>query len=317
MILSFGSLNLDLVTQTPHLPKPGETVLGTHFMTAPGGKGANQAVAAARLGISTLMVGRVGGDDFGQVLLQSLKGAGVKTDGVKIDETIHSGIAAIAVDSRGENHIVVVPGANGQVDLSDVNRLTQWLPNHQILMMQLEIPLTVVQQAAQSAHQAGLTVILDPAPAPPDLPERLYPLIDILTPNQVEAEQLVGFPVRDPETAAEAATIFHQRGVKTVIIKLGAQGALCSTDGETFHIPAFAVKAVDTVAAGDAFNGGLAAALAEDFSLRQAVIRANAAAALAVMKMGGQSSMPERSALDAFLSQSNQDLLFYQSKIDG
>ena len=302
MILSFGSLNLDLVTQTPHLPTPGETVLGTHFMTAPGGKGANQAVAAARLGIPAQMVGRVGGDDFGQILLQSLNAAGVKTEGVKIDETTHSGVAAIAVDSNGENHIIVVPGANGRVDSSDVKRLTQWLPTSQILMMQLEIPLPIVQQAAQSAHQAGVTVILDPAPAQSTLAEEFYPLIDILTPNQVEAEQLVGFPVHDPKTAAQAATIFQQRGVKTVIIKLGGQGALCSTAGDTFHIPAFPVNAVDTVAAGDAFNGGFAAGLAEGLSLRQAVIRGNAVAAISVTKVGAQPSMPDRSELAALLS---------------
>ena len=302
MILSFGSLNLDLVTQTPHLPTPGETVLGTHFLTAPGGKGANQAVAAARLGVPTQMVGRVGGDDFGQILLQSLKAAGVNTDGVKIDETIHSGVAAIAVDSHGENHIIVVPGANGRVDRSDVDRLTQWFPHSQILMMQLEIPVSVVHQAAQSAQEAGVTVILDPAPAQSNLPETIYPLIDILTPNQVEAEQLVGFPVNNPETAAKAATIFQQRGVKTVIVKLGVQGALCSTAGNTFHIPAFPVNAVDTVAAGDAFNGGLAAALAEGYALRQAVIRGSAAAAISVTKAGAQPSMPDRSTVEALLS---------------
>ena len=301
MILSFGSLNLDLVTQTPRLPTPGETMLGTHFMTAPGGKGANQAVAAARLGISTRMVGRVGGDDFGPVLIQSLKAAGVKTDGVKIDEATHSGVAAIAVDASGENHIIVVPGANGRVDLSDVERLNQWLPNSQILMMQFEIPLSVVRQAAQSAHQAGVMVILDPAPAQTNLAADFYPLIEILTPNQVEAAQLVGFPVHDPQTAAEAAAVLRRRGVQTVIIKLGVQGALCSTTDQTFHIPAFPVTAVDTVAAGDAFNGGLATALAERLSLRQAVIRGNAVAALSVTKVGAQPSMPDREELDALL----------------
>ena len=301
MILIFGSLNLDLVTQTPHLPTPGETVLGTDFITAPGGKGANQAVAAARLGMPTRMVGRVGGDGFGQILLQSLKQAGVKTDGVRIDQATHSGVAAIAVDPRGENHIIVVPGANGRVDASDVERLNQWLPSSQILLMQLEIPLTLVKLAAQSAHQAGVKVILDPAPAPPNLAEDFYPLIDILTPNQVEASQLVGFPVQDQKTATEAAAALRQRGVKTVIIKLGLQGALCSTADQTFHIPAFTVTPVDTVAAGDAFNGGLATALAEGMSLRQAVIRGSAVAALSVTKIGAQPSMPDRAEMDAFL----------------
>lgn len=301
MITIFGSLNLDLVTQTPRLPTPGETILGTDFITAPGGKGANQAVAAARLGIPTRMVGRVGGDGFGQVLLQSLEQAGVKTDGVRIDEATHSGVAAIAVDARGENHIIVVPGANGRVDASDVERLTQGLPSSQFLLMQLEIPLTAIQQAAQSARQAGVTVILDPAPAPPHLAADFYPLIDILTPNQVEAAQLVGFPVADQKAAAAAAAVLRQRGVKTVIVKLGVQGALCSTVDKTFHIPAFAVSPVDTVAAGDAFNGGLATALAEGLSLRQAVVRGNAVAALAVTKVGAQTAMPDRAQLDAFL----------------
>ena len=302
MILIFGSLNLDLVTQTPRLPTPGETLLGTDFMTAPGGKGANQAVAAARLGIPTRMVGRVGGDGFGQILLQSLRQAGVTTDGVKIDEATHSGVAAIAVDPSGENHIIVTPGANGRVDVSDLERLTQWLPSSQILLMQFEIPLSVVQQAAQSAHQTGVTVILDPAPAQPHLAADFYPLIDILTPNQVEAAQLVGFPVQDQKTAAEAAAALRQRGVKTVIVKLGVQGVLCSTADNTFHIPGFPVAAVDTVAAGDAFNGGLATALAEGLSLQQAVIRGNAVAALSVTKKGAQPSMPDRAELDAFLN---------------
>jgi ribokinase len=301
-ILVFGSINLDLVARTPRLPVPGETILGHQFTQIPGGKGANQAVAVARLGIPTQMVGRVGGDSFGQELLSSLHNAGVQIDRVLIDRTTHSGVAVIAVDDRGENHIIVIPGANGQIDQTDIDRLTPLFNQAFALLLQFEIPLAIVQQAAKAAKAAGVPVILDPAPAQVNVPSSLYPLVDILTPNAVEAEQLVGFPIHTPADAERAAKVLQQRGVTTVIIKLGHQGVVCTTAQETFFVPIFKVDVVDTVAAGDAFNAGLAVGLAEGLPLQQALVWGTAAGALAVTKSGAQSSLPDRATFDAFLA---------------
>jgi ribokinase len=305
-VIVFGSINMDLVARTPRLPAPGETLMGHSFESIPGGKGANQAVAAARLGIPTQLVGRVGNDKFGQELLQGLQASLVGCDPILIDDSIHSGVAMIAVDDASENHIIVIPGANGHVDQADVTRLQAILPGAIVLLLQLEIPLAAVVAAAQAAKQAGVQVILDPAPAHPDLPDDLYPLIDIITPNQVEASQLVGFPVTDWASAENAALVLLQRGVHTAIVKLGSIGALCLSPTQMFHIPAFPVTPVDTVAAGDAFNGALAAALASRFPLRLASSHAAAAAALAVTKPGAQLSLPTRSQLDAFLKKNQQ-----------
>ncbi|GAB4139045.1 MAG: ribokinase [Cyanobacteria bacterium J069] len=307
-VIVFGSLNMDLVARTPRLPGPGETLTGHNFETVPGGKGANQAVAVARLGVPTAMVGRVGGDSFGRDLLRGLQESGVACDRVLVDSSTHSGIAMIAVDDASENTIILVPGANGRVDESDVARLAEILPQATALLLQLEIPLPMVVAAAKAAKAAGVTVIFDPAPAHPDLPLELFPLIDIITPNQVETGQLVGFPIPDLATAQKAAVALHERGVGTVITKLGKAGALCVTRGETFEIPTFPVQAVDTVAAGDSFNGGLAAGLAAGLTLRQATTQAAAVAALSVSKPGAQPSLPTRAELQAFLTERSVSL---------
>ena len=303
-VVVFGSINLDLVARSLRIPAPGETLTGDSFETIPGGKGANQAVAVARLGVSTQMVGRVGGDSFGQTLLQGLQENGVGCDRVTTDPSTHSGVALITVDAASENTIVVIPGANGKVDRSDIDRLQVILnadPKPQVLLLQLEIPLPMVIAAAEAAHAAGVTVILDPAPARSDLPDDLYSLIDIVTPNQVEAGQLVGFPVNDFESATAAAILLRQRGIRTVIVKLGRQGALCLSEAEMFQIPSFPVRPIDTVAAGDAFNGGLAAAIATGITFRQATTQAAAVAALSVTKAGAQPSLPTKAELAAFL----------------
>jgi ribokinase len=307
-----GSLNMDLVCHTDRLPVPGETLLGQSFSTVPGGKGANQAVAAARLGANSRMIGRIGNDDFGHRLLASLQAAGVDTRDVDtrdIDshstgdgEPLTTGIASIVVDAAGNNQIIVVPGANGQVNTADVHRLGSGLQAGDILLMQLEIPITTVVEAATVAQQQQVTVMLDPAPAPDTLPEPLYGLIDIFTPNQVEAATLVGFPVDSINTAFEAARVLIGRGIGTVIVKLGAQGAVVVSRDECFHQPAFAVQVVDTVAAGDAFNGALAVALADGLPLPAAVRFATATAALSVTRSGAQPSMPTRSEVDTRLS---------------
>ena len=301
-IIVFGSINMDLVTKTPRLPVAGETLTGHEFFTAGGGKGANQAVAAAKLGIPTQMVGRLGNDDFGRQLLRHLQAADVQTDGVLVDETTSSGVAVITVDDAGENNIIIIAGANGRLNETDVERLRSRLPGAAALLMQLEIPLPTVQLAAQAAQSAGVPVILDPAPAQ-DIPSELYPLIDIITPNQLEASQLVGFPVDGEEAARQASAELQQRGASKVIVKLGDRGVFCATAEETFFVPAFWVQAVDTVAAGDAFNGTLAVALAQGRSLREAVLWGTAAGALSATKAGAQPSLPDRKTFEAFLKE--------------
>jgi ribokinase len=300
-IIVFGSINMDLVATVPRLPVAGETLLGRDFFNFPGGKGANQAVASARLGIPTYMVGRVGADNFGTQLINSLKTSGVYTENIFVDETLSSGVAIIAVDDTGENQIIVIPGANGRVNHEDIGRMSHLLPEAKVLLLQFEIPMPTVISAAIAAQSAGLIVILDPAPVEFEIPEELYSLVNIITPNEVEAEQLVGFPVHGEESAREASVVLRQRGVKCAIIKLGAKGALCNTPEETFFVKAFPVDAIDTTAAGDAFNGGLAAALVEGYSLREAVVWGAAAGALATTKPGAQPSLPDRLAFDTFI----------------
>lgn len=302
-IIVFGSINMDLVATAPHLPTAGETLLGYDFFQAPGGKGANQAVAIAKLGIPTQIVGRVGKQGFSQELIDNLATNDVKTDNIFVDETVSSGVAIINVDDAGENQIVVIPGANGQVNQEDVERLSRLLPGKKALLLQLEIPVPAVIAAAEAARKVGVKVILDPAPAQKELPKELYSLVDILTPNQVEAAQLVGFPVNDQDSAKKAAEILLQKGVKCAVVKLGSKGVYCSNGTESFFTPAFSVKTVDTTAAGDAFNGGLAAALSQGLSLQQAIIWGSAAGALAATKSGAQFSLPDRHTFDKFLQE--------------
>ncbi|GAX35814.1 ribokinase [Nodularia sp. NIES-3585] len=302
-IIVFGSINIDLVATTSRLPIAGETILGEDFFKIPGGKGANQAVALARLEIPTHMVGRVGADNFGAELVQNLQITGVQTDNIFIDETVSSGVAIITVDDAGENQIVVIPGANGRVNQEDIERLSHLLPTAKALLLQLEIPIDAVVAAAKAAKNTNVKVILDPAPAQTNLPDELYPLIDIITPNEIEAGQLVGFPVNNQESAIKAAKVLLQRGVKCAVVKLGAKGVVCTISEETFCVPAFPVDAVDTVAAGDAFNGGLAAGLYQGLSLDKAIIWGSAAGALAATKLGAQTSLPDKLTFDYFLEE--------------
>jgi ribokinase len=297
----FGGINMDLVARAPRLPAPGETLVGYSFYTVPGGKGANQAVACARLGAATTIVGRVGGDEFGQSLLQSLEGNGVDTAQVAVDEGISSGVAVIAVDDAAENSIIVIPGANGRVGEQDLARLEIALTESRLLLLQLEIPLSMVTASAELAKLREVTVVFDPAPAA-SLPQKLYGLVDIMTPNETEAAALVGYPIRDLDCAATAAEVLLARGVGRVIIKMGSLGAYAAdaTGGE--YYPAIPVSAVDTVAAGDAFNGALAVALAEGRSFEDAMGWALAGGACAVTREGAQPSMPDREALLAVLA---------------
>jgi ribokinase len=301
-LIVFGSINMDLVVKTPRLPSPGETLQGEHFFTAPGGKGANQAVAAARLGALTYLVGRVGKDSLGEELLAHLNETGVQTEGVQIDAETSSGVAMIAVDQKSENTIIIIPGANGKVAGSDVERLTDLLPHARALLLQLEVPLPGIKLAAKAAQEAGVKVILDPAPAPESLPDELYSLIDIITPNETEAKRLTGLDLAEEENCIKAAEKLLERGVKTVVLKLGSRGVFCMNVAEHFRVEAFPVQAIDTVAAGDAFNGAMAAAFEQGLSLREAVIWGTAAGALATTKSGAQPSLPDRETFDAFLN---------------
>lgn len=303
-IIVFGSINIDLVTRTPRLPAAGETLIGRSFVTVPGGKGANQAVACGRLGAETHMVGRVGGDGFGQSLLASLQNNGVQTERVFVDPTATSGLATIAIDDVGQNNIIVVPGANGNVGQTDLMRLDELLSDPlvfqpKILLLQLEIPLSMVVQAAEMGQRAGATIILDPAPAQ-ELPAELYALIDILTPNETEAALLAGFPIESITDAEAAARLFRQRGVDRVVVKLGEKGAVYADENGINYIAALPVNAVDTVAAGDAFNGGLAEALNRGEPFADALMQALKVGAYAVTKSGAQTAMPTKADLIGF-----------------
>ncbi|CAN5620569.1 ribokinase [soil metagenome] len=309
-VVVLGSLNMDLVARVAHLPQPGETLLSEGFATVPGGKGANQAVAAARLGAATAMVGRVGEDGFGQVLRDRLQAESIDTSAVATSQQAPSGTALIAV-SPDNNQIIITAGANGEVSAADLDRLSPYFEQAKILLLQFEIPLPIVEKAAALAHLAGLTVIVDPAPAHAPLSPNFCQHISILTPNQTEAAVLSGRAVETVEEAIAAAETLQRQGIAVVIVKLGAQGVVCATADGSFIIPAFSVRAIDTVAAGDAFNGGLAAALCQiDMQtqtlnnrplLTSAIRYASAVAALAVTQSGAQSAMPTMAQVEAFL----------------
>ncbi len=300
-IVVFGSVNMDLVVRTSRAPEPGETLTGRTFHTAPGGKGANQAVACARLGAATRFVGRVGADAFGAALRDGLRAAGVDISGVATDDAASSGVALITIDDAAENRIIVVPGANGTVGAEDLARLDTALADANVLLLQLEIPLDAVREAARLARGRGVTVVLDPAPARP-LPRDLYGLVDILTPNATEAAALAGATVRDAADAARAAHTLQGLGAARVVVKLGGAGVYWRDGVDEGSLPAYPTTIVDTVAAGDAFNGALAAALDAGHDLGTAVRWGAAAGALAVSKAGAQEAMPDRQALLAMLA---------------
>ena len=299
-IVVLGSINIDLVVRTPRLPVAGETLAGHTFFTASGGKGANQAVACARLGAPTHMVGRVGDDIFGDSLRNALKGYGVDTSDVTTSQGQPSGVAVIAVDDAAENSIIIVAGANGKVGPEDIGRLDKALVNARVLLLQLEVPVDTVIAAAQAARRHNVTVILDPAPAHP-LPPEMYMLADIITPNETETAALTGHIVEDEIGAAKAARILLERGVRRAVIKMGAKGVYWADNTGGHYVPAFKVVTVDTVAAGDAFNGGLAVALSDGRPFAEAVRWGLAAGAVSVTKSGAQPSMPDRHAVEALL----------------
>lgn len=297
-----GSLNMDLVIKAPRLPEMGETVTGGEFSTFPGGKGANQAVAAARLGAQVAMIGAVGGDTFGTALREGLEREGVDVTPLVVEHSAASGVALITVGPRGQNTIVVAPGANWRLTPRQVEAAREVIAGSQILLVQLEISLETVVRAVEIAHGAGRRVVLDPAPAPSAaLPAHLLRMVDVINPNEIEAKALTGIAAVDDRSAREAAERLLEMGCRTAVIKLGARGAYAATEGLRLHVPGIPVNAVDATAAGDAFAGALAVALAEDRSLPDAVHFANAAAAISVTRMGAQPSLPRRAEVDGLV----------------
>lgn len=298
-ILVIGSMNADLVVRAPRFPQPGETISGEDLQIIPGGKGANQAVAAARQGASVAMVGRVGNDSFGPELLNNLKQNNVDTSHVKVDPESATGTAVIVLDANGQNSIVLSPGGNGRVSPADVGNVS--FSGHKLLLLQLEIPIETVSSATQRAKANGSRVLLNPAPAR-SLPGELISLPDFLLPNETELSRLTNQPVDDLTSAEKAAKILFERGAQNVIVTLGANGALIVNKELTKHIPAFKVEVIDTTAAGDAFIGGFASALLQNKSLEEAVRYGCACGALATTKFGAQPSLATREEVERFIS---------------
>lgn len=299
-VVIVGSLNMDLVTRLPRLPRPGETLAGQSFVTVPGGKGANQAVAAARLGASVAMIGCVGADAYGQQLQDGLLAEGVDCSGVTVIDDQPSGVATILVDDHSQNAIVIVAGANGQLTTTLIDSFEALLTRAEVIICQLEVPLASVGHVLKRARALGKIVILNPAPASAPLPADWYPLIDYLIPNESEASVLSGLAVDSVASADIAASVLLKAGAAKVIVTLGAQGSLFATLAQSRHFPAPAVQAVDTTAAGDTFVGGFAAALAEGKTEGQAIAFGQIAAALSVTRAGAQPSIPSLADVQGF-----------------
>lgn len=305
-----GSANTDFVVRVPQIPAAGETVLGDNFFTAHGGKGANQAVAAARLGAEVTLIARLGPDELGETSLEAYRQEGINTTYVSRDPWEPSGVALIMVSQAGENIIAVAPGANARLSPADIKAAEIAIREADCLLLQLEVPLETVEAALRLARQHGVRTILNPAPAAPLSPELLN-LVDVLTPNESEARRLLApesgsIPAgsESGEVTGEwlASRLLSRSGARSLVITLGSKGALVASPESIETVPAFPVNAVDTTAAGDAFNGALAARLAEGAALQEAVRFANAAGALAATIEGAQPSLPERARLEAFLA---------------
>lgn len=289
-ILVIGSSNTDMTIKSPRLPAPGETILGGTFVMGPGGKGANQAVAASRLGGDVTFICKVGRDMFGENAVK-----GYQKEGIDTSHTLYSdqasGTALILVDDGGENCIAVAPGANGDLSPADIDSVADVIKKADYLILQLEIPVESVLRAAKIAHEAGVYVILNPAPAC-KLPEEIFKYISLITPNQTESALMTGIEVKDEASRTKAIESFHKMGVKDVIVTLGSKGSLVCQGNEQIMVEALKVKAVDATAAGDTFCGAVCVALSEGKTLEEAARFATKASALTVQKMGAQSSIP-------------------------
>jgi len=299
-VIVVGSANTDLTIKADRLPRPGETITGGEFMVSYGGKGANQALAALKAGAFVTFMAKIGMDNYGNLLFDHLLGSGCHSEGLLRDPEAPAGVALIAVDNTGKNQIVVASGSNGRFTVADIRSLEHLLVHGAFLLTQLEIPTSTVEYSLRLAKSRGMTTILNPAPFAPLSPE-IYPFIDILTPNEREAGDLAGLDVTTIDKASKASSILRSRGCHTVIITLGEQGALLNLEGGIEHFPALPVQSIDSVAAGDAFNGVLAAALGTGKPISQAVPFANAAGALCTTKRGAQESLPTKGEIEQLL----------------
>ena len=299
-IVVIGSSNMDLVVKSHKIPIVGETLTGSDFFMTPGGKGANQAVAAAKLGANVIFVARLGKDVFAEKSLENFKSVNINTKHIAQLEGVPSGVAIIAIDDNGKNIIIVVPGANGELMPTDVEKASADIALADVVVCQLEIPIETVERAAAIAAQNKVLFILDPAPAKP-LSDKLLSMVDIIKPNETEAQTITGIKVIDVDSASKAADWLLAKGVKNVIITLGEKGALLANKNGKETIASRKVKAIDSTAAGDAFTGALAYGLANDKSLKDAAVYAGAVAAISVTRLGAQSSMPNKQEVDAFI----------------
>ncbi len=299
-IVVIGSLNMDMVVRTNRAPNAGETLIGQVFALSPGGKGANQAVAAARLGAEVSMIGRVGKDPFGSEMLEIIRQEGIHIEHISVSESQATGVASIVIEEDGENRIIVVPGANIDLSVENIQALESVISQAEMIVMQLEMDLAMTEHAIAIAHRHGIPVILNPAPARV-LKDEMLGQVSYLTPNETEAGILTGMTVDSLENAEQAARILLQKGVQNVIVTLGSKGALIVNAEGAKSVPGFPVKAIDTVAAGDSFNGALAQQLVLGKTLEEAVSFANAVGALAVGKEGAIPSLPLLSEVEQFL----------------
>ncbi len=295
-IVVVGSSNTDMVIKADHFPLPGETILGGNFFMFPGGKGANQAVAAARLGGRVTFIAKTGNDIFGKQAIQLFRKEGINVDFILSDENSPSGVALITIDMKGENTIVVAPGANGSLKPDDVQKAEKQVEQAEIVLVQLEIPIEAVTYVINLASDLRKKVILNPAPAQL-LPDELLKQLYIITPNESEAGILLGMKINGLESVKVAAKNLFEKGVKNVVITLGADGAYLYNSNGGIHIPGLKVTPVDTTAAGDVFNGALAVAISENKALTDAITFANNAAAISVTRMGAQASAPYRNEI--------------------
>ncbi len=298
-----GSLNVDLTATVPRFQEPGETITGTGFYSFTGGKGGNQAVASAKLGMPTMMMGKLGNDQNGELYRQTMLDLGIEQHTVQTVDHVPTGVALIEVDASGENRIVVVPGANHAVDRKQIDQMMHELLACDVVLMQLEIPMDTVEYAAQRLHAEGKIVILDPAPAVP-LSDRLLRACNYIIPNESELRILSGMDTDTDNQVKAAAQTLLDKGASCVVVKLGTRGAMLVSGQTAVHLPGFEVRAIDTTGAGDAFVAGFAIALLEKKSPAEAVRFANAAAALSTMAVGAQSAMPNREQVNALIQQS-------------
>ncbi len=294
-IVVIGSCNTDMVIKVHHLPLPGETILGRDFMTNQGGKGANQAVAVARMGGDTAFIARLGDDSFGKNSLELLKDEGIDTRHVYLTEGASTGIAMIPVDEKGENSIIVASGANALLSPADIDRAKDTIASAAIVLMQLETPVTTLTHAARIAHEAGVKVVLNPAPFPKEpLPAEFLQNVDLIIPNETEISGMTGIWISDPESIKRAMHGIRDLGVKDVVLTAGGAGAYLLENGELLNVPTFKTSVVDTTAAGDTFCGSLCVALSRGESLTDAVRFANKAASISVSRVGAWRSIPQK-----------------------